>query len=111
MTHHGGARDLAESADMRHARRPIAGREQHLVLRLLLKPRDNLLRLLERPGIGLLGERAQIARTGGKVDRGHQKGSPGPRKITVSAYKCKKAAEPRGIAVIPSQWVARARAR
>jgi hypothetical protein len=53
----------------------------------------------------LLGERAQIARTGGKVDRGHQKGSPGPRKLTVSAYKCKMAAEPKDIAVIASQWV------
>src|ERR1700682_3552140 len=105
MAHHGGARDLAESADMRQARRPIAGREQPLVLRLLLKPRDNLLRLFERPGIRLLGERAQIARTGGKVDREHKKGSPGPRKLTVSAYKCKMAAQPKDIAVIASQWV------
>ena len=74
MAHHGGARDLAESADMRQARRPVAGREQHLVLWLLLQPRDDRLRLLERPGVGLLGERAQLARTGGKVDGGHFKG-------------------------------------
>src|SRR6185369_1549024 len=89
MTYHGGARDLAESADMRQARRPVAGREQHLVLRLLLQPRDDRLRLLERPGVGLLGERAQFARTGGKVDGGHLKGSPEAAETSASAPKCK----------------------
>ena len=39
--HHGGARDLAEGADMRQARRTVAGLEQHLVLPDFLKPRDN----------------------------------------------------------------------
>ena len=59
MAHHGGARDLAEGADMRQARRTVAGLEQHLVLRTLFQPRDNRFRLLERPGVGLFGERTQ----------------------------------------------------
>ena len=76
MAHHGGARDLAEGADMRQARRAVAGLEQHLVLRLLLQPRDDRFRLLERPGVGLFGERAQVVGHGGKVEGGHP-GSPG----------------------------------
>ncbi len=71
MAHHGGARDLAERADMRQAGRTVAGLEQHLVLRTFLQPRDNRFRLLERPGVGLFGERTQIARAGSKVDDGH----------------------------------------
>ncbi len=71
VAHHRGARDLAEGADMRQPRRTIAGLEQHFVLRFLLQPRDNRLRLLERPGIGLFGERTQVARACGKIDRGH----------------------------------------
>src|SRR6201999_2905865 len=69
MAHHGGARDLAERADMRQAGRSVAGLEDHLVLRLALQARDDLLRLLERPGVGLLGELAQ--RRGGWCDGGH----------------------------------------
>jgi hypothetical protein len=64
VAHHGGARDLAEGADMRQPGRPVAGLEQHLVLWRFLQPRDNLLRLLERPGVGLFSERAQLARGG-----------------------------------------------
>ena len=60
MAHHGGARDLAEGADMRQARWPVAGRENDFVFRLLLQPRDDLARLLERPGVRLLGECSQI---------------------------------------------------
>ena len=74
MAHHGGARDLAEGADMRQARWAVAGLEQHLVLRAFLQPRDNRLGLLERPGIGLFGERTKIVRGGGKFGRGHSEG-------------------------------------
>ena len=59
VAHHGGARDLAEGADMRQAGGAVAGLEDHLVLRLRLQPRDDLARLLERPGVRLLGEFAQ----------------------------------------------------
>ena len=90
MAHHGGARDLAESADMRQPRRSVAGLEQHLVLRFLLQPRDNRLRLLERPGVGLFGERAQIARAGVEVD-GHIQGVSGAAEPSVSACKSKTA--------------------
>src|SRR5258708_34490508 len=92
MTPQGGARALAESADMRPARRPVAGREQPLFLWLLLQPRDDRLRLLERPGVGLLGERAQLARTGGKVDGGHLERASG-RNIAVIASEAKQSRE------------------
>ena len=59
MAHHGGARDLAERADMRQAGGAVAGLEDHLVLGLRLEPRDDLARLLERPGVRMLGEFAQ----------------------------------------------------
>ena len=68
VAHHGGARDLAERADVRQAGRAVAGLEDHLVLRLLLQPRDDLARLLERPGVRLLGEFAQ---RGGGFSDGH----------------------------------------
>ena len=68
MTHHGGARHFAESADMRQAGRAVTGLEDHFVLRPLLQPGDDLARLLERPGAGLLGEFAQ--RCGG-FSNGH----------------------------------------
>ncbi|MGY4342366.1 hypothetical protein ACVWW3_007272 [Bradyrhizobium sp. LM2.9] len=83
VPHHRCARDLAEGADMRQAGRAVAGFEQHLVLRAFLQPRDNGLRLLERPGVGLFGERTQIARVCGKIDNGHL-GASGPRKIAIS---------------------------
>ena len=83
VAHHRGARDLAERADMRQAGRPVAGLEQHLVLRAFLQPRDNGLRLLERPGVGLFGERTKIARAHVGIDNGHQ-GASGPRKIAIS---------------------------
>ena len=86
MAHHGGARDLAEGADMRQARWAIAGLEQHLVLRSLLQPRHNRLGLLERPGIGLFGERAQIAR-GSIVDIRSLRAA----ETNASAEKCKMA--------------------
>src|SRR6202044_2919213 len=60
MAHHGGARDLAERADMRQAGWAVAGLENDLVLRLFLQPRDNLARLLERPSRRGFGERAQL---------------------------------------------------
>ena len=55
--HHGGARDLAEGADMRQARRAVAGLEQDAArgIAALLEPRDDLPRLLERPGLRALG--------------------------------------------------------
>ncbi len=87
---HGGAGDLAEGADMRQARRAVAGFEQHLVLRAFLQPRDNGLGLLERPGVGLFGERAQIARAEGKVDGGHQERlSVEAAETSASEAKCK----------------------
>ena len=58
VAHHGGARDLAEGADVRQAGGSIAGLEDHLVLRLAREARDDLARLLERPGVGLFGKRA-----------------------------------------------------
>jgi hypothetical protein len=56
MAHHGGARHFAERADMRQAGRAVAGLEDHRVLRRLLQPRHDLARLLEGPGVRLLGE-------------------------------------------------------
>ena len=69
VAHHGGARDLAEGADMRQAGGAVAGLEDHLVLRLALQPRDDLARLLERPGVRLLGE---LAQRGGGFGDGHR---------------------------------------
>jgi hypothetical protein len=68
MTHHGGARDFPEGADVRQAGRAVAGLEDHLVLGLLLQPRDDLAGFLERPGIRLLGEFAQSC---GSFSNGH----------------------------------------
>ena len=59
VAHHRGARHLAEGADMRQAGRAVAGLENHFVLRPALEPRDDLARLLERPGVRVLGEFAQ----------------------------------------------------
>ena len=52
VTHPGGARHLAEGADMRQARRPVAGFEQRLALARGGNTVGNLLRLLERPCLG-----------------------------------------------------------
>ena len=52
--HHRGPRHFAEGADMRQARRPIAGLEQHFLFPRALDPRHQLPRLLERPGLGRL---------------------------------------------------------
>ena len=68
VAHHGGARHFAEGADMRQAGGAVAGLEDHLVLRLALEPRDDLARLLERPGVRLLGNLAQAF---GGVGHGH----------------------------------------
>ena len=55
--HHGGAHHLAEGADMRQARRAVAGLEQHIAFgrRRFLVARDQLARLLEGPGARGLG--------------------------------------------------------
>ena len=50
VTHHRGARDLAERADMRQTGRAVTGLEHHLLLARFLQPRDELLGFLERPG-------------------------------------------------------------
>jgi hypothetical protein len=52
--HHGGARHLAEGADMRQARGPIARLEQHVSLfgRRLLVAFHQPARLFEGPGLG-----------------------------------------------------------
>ncbi len=72
MAHHGGAGDLAEGADMRQARGAVAGLEDHLVLAIwgAREAGDDLARLLERPGIALLGEGPQIGNGG--HDIGHR---------------------------------------
>ena len=59
VAHHGGARDLAEGADMRQAGGAVAGLENDFVLGIFLQPRHDLARLLERPGARLLGDGAQ----------------------------------------------------
>ncbi len=58
VAHHGGARDLAEGADVRQARRAVAGLEQHRPLAAaldLFEPGDQAARLLERPRLGIAG--------------------------------------------------------
>jgi len=55
VAHHAGARDLAEGADVRQAGRAIAGLEHDRVLGVLLQPRDDLPRFLERNGARILG--------------------------------------------------------
>src|SRR6185437_5130197 len=56
VPHHRGARDLAESTDMRQAGWAVAGLEDHLALGIALEPRNDLARLLERPRVRLLRE-------------------------------------------------------
>ena len=58
LTHHGRAHDLAEGADMRQARRPVAGLEQHMALvrRRAADAREQPARLVERPGARREGE-------------------------------------------------------
>jgi hypothetical protein len=68
VAHHGGARHLAERADVRQAGRAVAGLEDHFVLGLLFQARDDLARLFERPGARLLG---QLAQRGGGFSDGH----------------------------------------
>jgi hypothetical protein len=62
VAHHGGARDLAEGADMRQAGRAIAGLEQHITLVRRRAPgaRHQLARLLEGPGLRLQGKIAVV---------------------------------------------------
>ena len=70
VPHHARARDLAEGADVRQPRRPIAGLEDDgLVLAALelVEARDEPARLLERPGSGV-GECGDWVSIGG---RGH----------------------------------------
>ena len=69
MAHHGGACDLAEGTDMRQPRRAIAGLEDDLVLWMLPQPRNDLARLLERPGVRVFGDLAQGLDWG--LDHGH----------------------------------------
>ena len=58
LAHHGGAHDLAEGADMRQARRSVAGLEQDIALggRLALQACDELAGLLKRPRARSFGE-------------------------------------------------------
>ena len=62
VTHHGGARNLAERADMRQSRWPVAGLEDDGAGRLgdALQPAQDLARLLERPGLADMGMRQQL---------------------------------------------------
>ena len=52
VPHHGRARHLAEGADMRQARRPVAGLEDDFGFFRALETLDQLARLFERPGLG-----------------------------------------------------------
>jgi len=54
-----------------------------------IQARDKLPGLLERPGIGLFGERAQIARADGKIEGGHNKRVSKAAETSASASKCK----------------------
>ncbi len=58
VAHHGGARNLAEGADVRQARRAVAGLEQHRLVAAalgLFETGDKAARLLERPRLGIAG--------------------------------------------------------
>ena len=73
---HGGARHLAEGADVGQAGRTVAGLEDDASLRVaaFLHPLDHLARLLERPGLGAAGggEERGIGEGGGIGGSGHQ---------------------------------------
>jgi hypothetical protein len=70
MAHHGGARDLAERADVGQARRAVAGLEQDFACAGALDAGQQLARFLERPG--LAGQRLGAQ---GRIDRaGNQRG-------------------------------------
>src|SRR5262249_37806262 len=56
---HGGASDLPERADMRQARRAVAGFKDHLIFGMLLETRDDLAGFLEWPSVRLLRKCAQ----------------------------------------------------
>ena len=88
VAHHGGARHLAEGADMRQARGAVAGLEQHLVLAGALEPRDELARLLERPGGGGL-------RGLGKGGSMEKRRLIGAGRALGAVDRCGKAAHPR----------------
>ena len=60
VAYHGGARDFAEGADMRQAGWAVAGLEDHFLLRSSFQPCDNLASFLERPGVRLLRDGAQV---------------------------------------------------
>ena len=62
VPHHGGARDLAERADMRQAGGAVAGLEDDGAGRLrdTLQPAQDLARFLERPGLAHMGVRQQL---------------------------------------------------
>ena len=67
---HVGARHLAKGADMRQARWPITGLEQHMRLAGARDARHQLSRLLEWPGLGCLGGVAE------SLVGGHGSGHP-----------------------------------
>ena len=73
VTHHGGAGDLAEGADVRQARGAVAGLEQNLGRAGFGDARDELFRFLEGPGGGCQGggvERwRRVLRRGGGHER------------------------------------------
>ena len=79
LAHHGGAHDLAERADMRQARRAVAGLEQHIALgrRFAADAGDELAGFFERPRARGLGE--------GTIDLGHGSAKLGAAAICVNA--------------------------
>ena len=62
VAHHGGARDLAEGADMRQSGRTVASLEDNGAgrLRNTLQPAQDLARFLERPSLAHMGVRQQF---------------------------------------------------
>ncbi len=73
---HGRARDLAERADVRQARRAIAGLEEHVLLSRPLHTRHELARFLERPCLRLPGGVGKRKRRGGGRRRGRHGRNP-----------------------------------
>ena len=97
VPHHGGARDLAERADVRQAGRAVAGLEHHLVLRCVFEPRDD--RSPARTARHWIVRQASADRSGWRQGREWTSVSPRPRKLALPRQNAKR----RRVAVIPGR--------
>ena len=88
VAHHGGARDLAEGADMRQARRAVAGLEQHLVLRVSFSAARQSLSPA-RTARRWIVRRASADRSGWRQGRSWTSGFSKAAETSASAAKCK----------------------